>query len=122
MRRIFAATLECELAAMTKERATYRSAYDKACEERGVVTAKYRKLERELAAMTAAKELAERQVAVLTDFVQAFLDTVDEPPRPNCSCCISPPCADCVDNSGLRRLFVQAKKILAEAGKEGGKG
>ena len=73
----------------------------------------------ELAAMTARAELAERQVA---DFVQAFLDTVDEPPRPNCSCCISPPCADCVDNSGLRRLFVQAKKILAEAGKEGGKG
>ena len=93
-------------------------------------------LERELADMTAERDvykfackhayqrerLAERQVAVLADFVQAFLDTVDEPPDPNCSCCISPPCADCVENSGLRRLFVQAKKIREQAVKEGGKG
>jgi hypothetical protein len=78
-------------------------------------------MEAKLAAMTARAELAERQVALLADFVQAFLDTVDEPPDPNCSCHINPPCADCVDNSGLRDLFVQARKIRAEAMK-GGKG
>ena len=47
-----------------------------------------------------------------------FMDAVDRPPERNCSCHISPPCNDCVENSGLREAFEYAKEIIANAEKQ----
>ena len=46
-----------------------------------------------------------------------FMDAVDRPPERNCSCHISPPCNDCVYNSGLREAFEYAKEAIANAEK-----
>jgi len=46
-----------------------------------------------------------------------FMDAVDRPPERNCSCHISPPCNDCVENSGLREAFEYAEEIIANAEK-----
>lgn len=47
-----------------------------------------------------------------------FMDAVDRPPESNCSCHISPPCNDCVENSGLREAFEYAEEIIANAEKQ----
>lgn len=46
-----------------------------------------------------------------------FMDAVDRPPERNCSCHISPPCNDCVENSGLREAFEYAEEIIANTEK-----
>lgn len=35
-------------------------------------------------------------------------------PDKHCTCHISPPCSDCVDNAGLRDAVEQGTKVLAE--------
>ena len=50
-------------------------------------------------------------LSALKDFV---LNT-EEPPERNCSCHISPPCNDCVDNSCLRETFENARAAIAKA-------
>lgn len=41
-------------------------------------------------------------------------ECVDAPPIKNCSCHISPPCNDCIENTGLRELFDDVHAIIAE--------
>ena len=50
-------------------------------------------------------------LSALTD----LLDVIEEPPERNCSCHISPPCSDCVDNSGLRDALKGARAAIAKA-------
>jgi hypothetical protein len=40
----------------------------------------------------------------------------DTTPEPNCSCCISPPCNDCVDFAGIRETIENGKDALKEFG------
>lgn len=47
--------------------------------------------------------------------LELFMERVDEPPEANCSCHISPPCNDCVENWGLREAFSYAKEAIAKA-------
>lgn len=37
---------------------------------------------------------------------------LDPPPAANCSCHISPPCHDCVENGGYREMLANAKEAL----------
>lgn len=46
-----------------------------------------------------------------------FMERVAEPEDSNCSCHISPPCNDCVENSGLREAFEIAKNAVETADK-----
>ena len=46
--------------------------------------------------------------------LEYLLDCTEEPPSPNCSCHINPPCHDCVDFSGLRDAIAGAKKALTD--------
>lgn len=47
----------------------------------------------------------------LTGLVEELLDNVYVPER-NCSCHISPPCNDCVENSGLREIVAAVCRAL----------
>jgi hypothetical protein len=47
--------------------------------------------------------------------VEFFMDMVGEPPEPNCSCHVAPPCNDCVDHAGLREAFDVARAAIAKA-------
>ena len=47
--------------------------------------------------------------------LELFMERVDEPPEANCSCHISPPCNDCVENWGLREAFSDAKAAISKA-------
>jgi len=47
--------------------------------------------------------------------LELFMERVDEPPEANCSCHLSPPCNDCVENWGLREAFSAAKEAIAKA-------
>jgi hypothetical protein len=51
----------------------------------------------------------------LLDAVREFLDMTEEPPEPNCSCHVSPPCGDCVNHAGLRGAFKVARAAIAKA-------
>lgn len=59
--------------------------------------------------------IAERDAAL--GGLGLFMDAVDRPPERNCSCHISPPCNDCVENSGLREAFEYAEEIIANTEK-----
>jgi hypothetical protein len=50
----------------------------------------------------------------LLGVLELFMERVDEPPEANCSCHISPPCNDCVENWGLREAFSDAKEAIAK--------
>jgi hypothetical protein len=43
-----------------------------------------------------------------------LMDETDTPPDRNCSCHLSPPCADCVDWSGLRGALSNARRKIKE--------
>lgn len=47
--------------------------------------------------------------------LELFMGRVDEPPKSNCSCHLSPPCNDCVEYSGLREAFSDAHDAIAKA-------
>jgi len=51
----------------------------------------------------------------LLEAVQEFLEMTEEPPEPNCSCHIAPPCGDCVDHAGLRGAFKVARAAITKA-------
>lgn len=59
-----------------------------------------------------------RLIAAAPDLLEAlreFLVMTEEPPESNCSCHIAPPCADCVNHSGLREAFDIARAAIAKA-------
>ncbi len=51
----------------------------------------------------------------LYDALQGFLDVVEEPPSPNCSCHIAPPCDDCTEHAYLREVFADARRAMKNA-------
>jgi predicted nucleic acid-binding Zn-ribbon protein len=55
--------------------------------------------------------------AVIAELVGALQDVVDElyTPEQNCSCHISPPCSDCLEYDGLRRIISNSRAALAKA-------
>jgi hypothetical protein len=55
--------------------------------------------------------------AVIAELVGALQDVVDElyTPEQNCSCHISPPCSDCLEYDGLRRIISNSHAALAKA-------
>lgn len=59
------------------------------------------------------KDLIESLVTRLRDLVDD-----DSTPEPNCSCHISPPCNDCIENAHRRELIEAAKRTLAQADEE----
>lgn len=50
--------------------------------------------------------------------LELFMEVIDRPPERNCSCHISPPCKDCVENSGLREAFEYAERVINNAEKQ----
>ena len=50
--------------------------------------------------------------------LELFMEVIDPPPERNCSCHISPPCNDCVENSGLREAFEYAEGVINNAEKQ----
>lgn len=46
--------------------------------------------------------------------LRELLENIESPPEPNCSCHLHPPCADCVNHSGLRAAIAQAERALEE--------
>lgn len=67
------------------------------------------------------RELAQRsnQLEVLNQellgALRHLVDMTGEPPDTNCSCHISPPCSDCVENTGWRDAFTFAQSTIAKA-------
>jgi hypothetical protein len=55
---------------------------------------------------------------VLLAALQEMLEMSEEPPEKNCSCHPHLPCNDCMDHSGLRYAFKQARAAIASV--EGG--
>lgn len=51
----------------------------------------------------------------LLEALDLMLEMVPEPPDRNCYCHISPPCNDCVENSGWREAFEFARAAIAKA-------
>jgi hypothetical protein len=67
------------------------------------------------ALISAARELAE-EVVRLRGGVRAAIETIltligGEPPDPNCSCHVNPPCSDCVDHHYSREALADLRKI-----------
>ncbi|CAB5079587.1 hypothetical protein UFOVP143_41 [uncultured Caudovirales phage] len=54
------------------------------------------------------------EIEQLRAALQHFIEVVPEPTDSNCSCHISPPCSDCLENSALREAFADARKLLGE--------
>ncbi len=50
----------------------------------------------------------------LLDRFKFLLEVTEQPPEPNCSCHICPPCSDCMDNSGLRAAIKDATESIAK--------
>ena len=54
------------------------------------------------------------QREMLRGALELMLERCPEPPEPNCSCHLSPPCNDCVDHAGEREAFEFARHQLAK--------
>ena len=52
------------------------------------------------------------RLAELVGVLRLFLEQTEEPPDPNCSCFIAPPCSDCIQHAGLREIFALARTAL----------
>jgi hypothetical protein len=52
------------------------------------------------------------RLAELVGVLRLFLEQIEEPPDPNCSCFIAPPCSDCIQHAGLREAFALARDAL----------
>ena len=59
----------------------------------------------EVAALRRQVEERETTIGAILESSEALMEYVDRPPERNCSCHISPPCSDCVENSHLRGAF-----------------
>lgn len=53
-------------------------------------------------------------IGLLAELLQDFIDNTSVP-EANCSCHISPPCNDCVDNGGMRELIDNAQSAVDKA-------
>ncbi len=60
-------------------------------------------------------ENAKKQRDELLAALEFMLERISEPPEANCSCHLSPPCADCIDFGGEREAFEEAKSAIARA-------
>ena len=60
----------------------------------------------------------EAELARKDGALQELLDATEEPPAPNCSCHISPPCRDCIDFAHIREAITTARAAIKPA-KEG---
>ena len=49
----------------------------------------------------------------LAGLLEDVLEFIGEPPPPNCSCHISPPCNDCVDHAEAREIDSRINAALA---------
>lgn len=70
------------------------------------------------AVATHIAELNDNQTALKTT-LEMFLEVTDVPPDKHCTCHISPPCGDCVDNGYLRDAFELARAAIGSNGKAG---
>ncbi|CAA2393602.1 hypothetical protein [Xanthomonas phage Tabio] len=52
--------------------------------------------------------------ASLEAALRLMMDAVGQPPKPNCSCHLSPPCSDCVEWGGLREAWADAESALED--------
>lgn len=60
-------------------------------------------------------EIFKRQLAEYKALLSNLMEVVEEPPKRNCSCHISPPCSDCVEWSGLREALSEARTAMKGA-------
>ena len=74
-------------------------------------------LQRQLAQANERVNGLEQQRDAALGGLELFMEVIDPPPESNCSCHISPPCNDCVENSGLREAFEYAERVIANAEK-----
>ena len=51
---------------------------------------------------------------ILHEALERLLNACPVPPDKNCSCHISPPCSDCVENEELRESLTEASEALAK--------
>ena len=59
-------------------------------------------------------DLAEQQRDKLLAALELIMERMELPPDTDCYCHISPPCHDCVENSGIREAIELAESTLAE--------
>ena len=59
-------------------------------------------------------DLAEKQRDKLLAALELIMERMELPPDTDCYCHISPPCHDCVENSGIREAIELAESTLAE--------
>lgn len=59
-------------------------------------------------------DMAEQQRDKLLAALELIMERMDLPPDTDCYCHISPPCHDCVENSGIREAIELAESTLAE--------
>lgn len=64
--------------------------------------------------LIAEVERVTKQRDELLAALKIFTEVVDRPQERYCSCHISPPCNDCVENSGLREAFSFADAAIAK--------
>lgn len=67
-----------------------------------------------LPALCAEVEALQRQVGLLRETLGRAEEYLPMPPERNCSCHLSPPCCDCVDNSDLRDLHETIAPLIKE--------
>jgi len=67
--------------------------------------------------ISAANENAElkQKLGVCKETIDRLLDYVSQPPKSNCACHISAPCADCTDYTDLREVLETANSLIAQA-------
>lgn len=73
--------------------------------------------------LEAAKQLRALEIETqeLAGLLEDVLDFIGEPPLPNCSCHISPPCNDCVDHAEAREINSRIESALTRhRAKQGG--
>jgi hypothetical protein len=58
-------------------------------------------------------EEVRRDAYSLCGLVEELIDYIDVPDK-NCTCCISPPCNDCVEFGGLREVIAACKRSIAK--------
>lgn len=55
---------------------------------------------------------------LLLSALEFLMERIEQPPEPNCSCHISPPCNDCVENAGVREAFEFATGAISKVREE----
>ncbi len=102
--------LERELAAETNNKQEFERDWLACCDKLNDERRIHLELEETLVKKL---ESAQARENVLMVAIESLVENVDRPPDANCSCCISPPCSDCVDYGGLREAFEWVDTALA---------